>query len=89
MTPYYEHAGITIYHGDAREYLPLVTGDVIVTDPPYGVGESYLSFQDTALCLTNKRKLRVTFFGIPDLCPQRSVPKLENTLLYLFLFGFV
>ena len=22
MTPYYEHAGITIYHGDCRELLP-------------------------------------------------------------------
>ena len=22
MKPYYDHAGITIYHGDAREMLP-------------------------------------------------------------------
>ena len=22
MKPYYEHAGITIYHGDCREVLP-------------------------------------------------------------------
>ncbi len=22
MTPYYDHAGITIYHGDCREILP-------------------------------------------------------------------
>ena len=37
MKPYYEHAGITIYHGDCREVLPLVAADVFVTDPPYGV----------------------------------------------------
>lgn len=37
MKPYYEHAGITIYHGDCREVLPHVTADVLVTDPPYGV----------------------------------------------------
>ena len=37
MTPYYEHAGITIYHGDCREVLPHVTADVLVTDPPYGM----------------------------------------------------
>lgn len=36
MTPYYEHAGITIYHGDCREVLPHMTADVMVTDPPYG-----------------------------------------------------
>jgi site-specific DNA-methyltransferase (adenine-specific) len=37
MKPYYEHAGITIYHGDEREVLSdigLFHG--CVTDPPYG-----------------------------------------------------
>jgi len=38
MQPYYEHAGITIYHGDCREILPHVKADCVVTDPPYGVG---------------------------------------------------
>lgn len=33
MTPYYEHAGITIYHGDAREIVPTLTVDSIITDP--------------------------------------------------------
>jgi len=37
MKPYYEHAGITIYHGDCREVLPRVSADVLVTDPPYGL----------------------------------------------------
>ena len=37
MKPYYDHAGITIYHGDCRDILPHVTADVVVTDPPYGV----------------------------------------------------
>lgn len=36
--PYYSHAGITIYHGDCRELLPLVTYAAIVADPPYGIG---------------------------------------------------
>lgn len=36
--PYYEADGITIYHGDCREILPLLDPvDVCITDPPYGV----------------------------------------------------
>lgn len=39
MTPYYEHAGITIYHGDCREVLPALSPvDLVLTDLPYGVG---------------------------------------------------
>lgn len=37
MTPYYDHGGITIYHGDARELLPNLGADLLVTDPPYGI----------------------------------------------------
>lgn len=37
-TPYYDHAGITIFCGDCRNILPHVTADVVVTDPPYGTG---------------------------------------------------
>ncbi len=38
MKPYYDHAGITIYCGDAREILPtLPKVDLILTDPPYGI----------------------------------------------------
>lgn len=40
MKPYYEHAGITIYHGDCREVLPELDPDAVITDPPYGVGFS-------------------------------------------------
>lgn len=38
MKPYYERDGITIYHGDCREILPSIKADVVVTDPPYGIG---------------------------------------------------
>jgi site-specific DNA-methyltransferase (adenine-specific) len=37
MKPYYDHAGIVIYHGDCREILPtLGMFEMCVTDPPYG-----------------------------------------------------
>ena len=36
MKPYYEEAGITIYHGDCREVMPtLPLVDLVITDPPY------------------------------------------------------
>lgn len=39
MKPYYEHAGITIYHGDCRDVLAdLPSVDLVVTDPPYSFG---------------------------------------------------
>ena len=40
MIPYYEHAGITIYHGDWRDFkLPARWGGLL-TDPPYGLNEA-------------------------------------------------
>jgi site-specific DNA-methyltransferase (adenine-specific) len=40
VKPYYEHAGITIYHGDCRDVLPSIVWDCGLTDPPYGVDGS-------------------------------------------------
>ena len=38
MKPYYEHAGITIYHGDCRDVsIPAGSVDFLLTDPPYGM----------------------------------------------------
>ena len=37
MTPYYEHGGITIYHGDCRDVLPGLPFACVVADPPYGI----------------------------------------------------
>jgi len=36
---YYEDEFVTIYHGDAREIVPVLGSfDLILTDPPYGIG---------------------------------------------------
>jgi site-specific DNA-methyltransferase (adenine-specific) len=46
VKPYYEHAGITIYHGDCRENgLMLGNCSVSITDPPYG--ETALAWDNT------------------------------------------
>lgn len=51
MKPYFEEEGITIYHGKSEEWLASVPDcfmvDLVLTDPPYGVGENYASFEDT------------------------------------------
>jgi DNA modification methylase len=47
MTPYYEQDGIVIYHGDCRDVLArdvafrggCATYDLLLTDPPYGLGQ--------------------------------------------------
>jgi hypothetical protein len=41
VKPYYERDGIVIYHGDCRDILPtLGPVDLVLTDPPYGVGKA-------------------------------------------------
>jgi len=47
MKPYYEHAGITIYHGETLDVLPGIPArsiDAIVTDPPYAATGSESSW---------------------------------------------
>ncbi len=44
MKPYYEHAGITIYNCDCREILPSLSADLLLADPPYGLGAARRSF---------------------------------------------
>lgn len=41
MTPYYSDESVTLYHGDARDVLPELARnsvDLLLTDPPYGMG---------------------------------------------------
>lgn len=45
--PYYQDSACTIYHADCREILPVLPKvDLVLTDFPYGIGESYHSYED-------------------------------------------
>lgn len=38
MKPYYEGGGVVLFLGDARDVMPRIHADVMVTDPPFGIG---------------------------------------------------
>jgi site-specific DNA-methyltransferase (adenine-specific) len=89
MKPYYEHAGITIYHGDCREVLPPIDFDCVVMDPPYGInhtsnygaswenteiqGDGDTSLRDWVLSTIIPQRLPIFVFG------TWKVPRPERT----------
>jgi site-specific DNA-methyltransferase (adenine-specific) len=42
VTPYYQDASVTIYHGDMFDILPTLSGiGAVITDPPYSSGGAF------------------------------------------------
>jgi site-specific DNA-methyltransferase (adenine-specific) len=80
MKPYFDHGGITVYHGDALDVLPSITADVTLTDPPYNTGMDYGDgYNDTR---PDYAEWCRSWFA---LCPQPLVmtPGMVNLALWL------
>lgn len=88
MTPYYDDGTCVIYHGDCRAVLPTLPNwsvDLIVTDPPYGVG------WQSARRQTRLDRLVGDDASATDLireamaeCLGRTAPLREHRHLYVF-----
>ena len=46
--PYFDDGQCVIYHGDCREILPSLTGDALISDPPFGIGFGRATWADSA-----------------------------------------
>tara|TARA_R110000868_G_scaffold245626_6_gene502202 strand:+ start:5921 stop:6547 length:627 start_codon:yes stop_codon:yes gene_type:complete len=58
MKPYYQDAAVTIYHGDCREIVPtLGKFDLLLTDPPYGIGEHGGKCRTRGVKIPNHKKM--------------------------------
>lgn len=81
--PYYEHAGITIYHGDCREILPSVEADVVITDPPFNVGKNYGTHKDNM----SAGEYRLLLECISDACSVQLwvAPSVQLALMFSVL----
>lgn len=74
MKPYYEHAGIKLFHGLAEAILPTISGDLLLTDPPYGINEAAGKNRSRGKAFggvlarknTRNREVPATDYGVED-----------------------
>jgi len=74
MKPYYDHAGITIYHGDCRAILPGLQADVMVTDPPYGMNLGKHGGAKDKRASELRRQAYATYEDTPENYSESVVP---------------
>ena len=76
MKPYYDHGGITIYHGDCRALLADLRADLLLTDPPYGIGADEAAAK-------NHRRLRSGWKDYGASAWDRATPAMETFVAML------
>ena len=92
---YYEADGVTLYLGDCLELQEWLTGDVLVTDPPYGIAYSKPDYNGGRAHdgiagdeTTEARDRALTLWGVdrPAVVfgdPRHPVPGAKTTLAYV------
>jgi site-specific DNA-methyltransferase (adenine-specific) len=67
VTPYYDHGGVTIYHGDCRDVLPALSAvaDLVFSSPPYP-GAKMWQLDDTELFRLNEAAIRASVDRLRD-----------------------
>jgi site-specific DNA-methyltransferase (adenine-specific) len=89
VKPYYEHTGITIYHGDCREVIPAVRIGAVVTDPPYGINWSPRVNNRDSSWRDESRASLMQWLDAPKLCIwggnyyTDQLPPSESWLIWL------
>ena len=64
MKPYYEDKLVTIYQGDCAELLPHIQAvDLVLTDPPYGLGENRKRVMSRGTSSPNYKRQGVKDYG--------------------------
>lgn len=82
MKPYYEHSGITIYHGDCRDVLPTVKADAVVSDPPYGIASWSANSSGGFMDAEEAAKIRAWDLSSPDRALLLSIASIGPTILW-------
>ena len=84
MKPYYEQAGITIYHGDCRDFA--IESEAVISDPPYGMRCKTNSNRFTGGHNSHRRGGRMSPPIVGDDAPFDPAPWLnyKNVILWGF-----
>ena len=80
-TPYFQDDAVTIYHGDCRELLPVLKADVVITDPPYGVGlGSHADAKEKRPGVGLKKQAYATYEDTPANFASVVVPVIQDAI---------